>query len=169
MSFDRDFDWQRGLIPEIKRILANYLIAEAPAAEDMQRNTDLIVLKLDTVRVACRLRRYKYLASYGDQFTIRTSRPSGAQTELSKMLSGWGDYIFYGFATPDGTALDAWLLGDLSVFRLWHHRELWAGGRPGEERSNGDGSSDFRAYRIDALPSNFVVSRKRPMVGVRPT
>ena len=107
MSLERDFDWQRGLIPEVKRILANYLIAEAPPAEDMQRNTDLIVLRLDTVRVACRLRRHEYLARYGDQFTIRTSRPSGAQTELAKMLSGWGDYLFYGFASADAGELAA--------------------------------------------------------------
>jgi hypothetical protein len=163
VSFEHDFDWQRGLIPEIKRILANYLICEAPPAEDMQRNTDLIVLKLDTVRVACRLRRYDYLAQYGDQFTIRTSRPSGVQTELSKMLAGWGDYIFYGFASPDGAELAAWVLGDLSVFRLWHHRELWDGRQPGEARKNGDGSSGFRAYRIADLPEQFVVSRKRPI------
>lgn len=163
MSFERDFDWQRGLIPEIKRILANYLIAEAPAAEDMQHNTDLIVLKLDTVRVACRLRRHDYLARYGGEFTVRARRPSGAETELSKVLSGWGDYIFYGFASPDAADLAAWMLGDLNVFRLWHHRELWENRRPGLAQSNGDGSSDFRAYRIADLPSEFVVSQKRPV------
>lgn len=163
MSFERDFDWQRGLIPEIKRILANYLIAEAPTAEDMQRNTDLIVLRLDTVRVACRLRRYEYLARYGDQFTIRTSRPSGAQTELAKMLSGWGDYLFYGFASADGSDLAAWLLGDLNAFRLWHHRELWAFRRPGESRRNGDGSSDFAAYRLADMPTDFIVARKQAL------
>lgn len=163
MSFDRDFDWQRGLIPEIKRVLANYLIVEAPASEDKQRNTDLIVLRLDTVRVACRLRRYEYLTRYGDQFTVRTSRPNGTQTELAKMLSGWGDYLFYGFASADGISLEAWLLGDLNTFRLWHHRELWAGRRPGEPRHNGDGSSDFAAYRVEDLPPEFVVARKQPL------
>lgn len=163
MSFDRDFDWQRGLIAEIKRVLANYLIVEAPADEDRQRNTDLIVLRLDTVRVACRLRRHEYLARYGDQFTIRTGRPSGAETELAKMLSGWGDYIFYGFASPDAADLAAWVLGDLNVFRLWHHRQLWSGHRPGEARKNGDGSSDFAAYRLADMPDGFVVARKQPM------
>lgn len=162
MSFAADFDWQRGLIPEIKRVLANYLISEAPADEDMQRNTDLIVLRLDTIRVACRLRRHEYLARYGDEFTIRTSRPSGSETELTKMLSGWGDYIFYGFATPDAAGLAAWLLGDLKVFRVWHHRQLWSGRRPGATQRNGDGSSEFAAYRITDLPDGFVVSRVRP-------
>jgi hypothetical protein len=158
-SYEQDYDRQRALIPEIKRVLANYLITEAPVEEDMQRNTDLIVLRLDTIRVACRLRRYRYLADYGDQFTVRLSRPSGAETELAKMLSGWGDYIFYGFASADDSRLASWMLGDLKQFRIWHHRELWAGRKPGVVMKNGDGSSDFVAYRIDELPPEFLVTR----------
>jgi hypothetical protein len=161
-SFDRDFDWQRGLIPEIKRVLANYLIVEAPADEDMKHNTDLIVLKLDTIRVACRVRTHGYLDRYPDEFTIRASRPSGQETELAKMLAGWGDYIFYGFATEEGQKLAAWMLGDLKVFRLWHSRELWDGRKPGKTQRNGDGSSTFQAYRISDLPSEFVVARVQP-------
>lgn len=161
MSFDHDFDWQRALIPEIKRVCANYLIGEAPIQEDMERNTDLIVLRLDPVRVACRLRRFDYLARYPDEFTIRSGRPSGVQTELQKLLSGWGDYLFYGFASADGTSLAAWMLGDLSVFRLWHHRQLLAGKRPWQNQNNGDGSSTFCAYTVADLPPSFVVSRVR--------
>lgn len=167
MSFDRDFDWQRQFIPEIKRILANYLIDEAPAEEDMEHNTDLIVLKLSTIRVACRLRRsvgkngINYLERYPDEFTIRAGRPSGVQTELSKMLSGWGDRIFYGFIAADDSAIVAWLLGDLSVFRLWHHREALKS--PSERRwavkPNADGSSTFHTYRLSDLPENFLVGR----------
>jgi hypothetical protein len=168
-SFDRDFDWQRGLLPEVKRILANHLIVEAPAEEDMQHNTDLIVLKLDTVRVACRLRHYEYLflKDYKNEFTIRSERRSGVDTELPKMLSGWGDYIFYGFANQEATELLAWVLGNLKVFRLWHHRELWAKRRPGEECRNGDGSSFFMAYRIADLPAEFVVARQTYLQGAR--
>lgn len=158
MSFDQDFDWQRKLIPEVKRVLANYLIAEAPFEEDARHNTDLIVLKLDTIRVACRLRRYEYAARYGDQFTIREGRPSGVKTELSKVLEGWGDYIFYGFASKDMSSLAGWLLGDLSVFRLWHHQMLWSGRRPGDRRANPDGSSSFVAYRVSNLPPTFVLA-----------
>ena len=156
----RDFDWQRGLIPEVKRVLANYLIGEAPAEEDMERNTDLIVIRLDPVRVACRLRRFEYASRYPDQFTIREGRPSGAQTELAKVLSGWGDYIFYGFANRDASALAGWMLGSLTAFRLWHARETWAGRRPGLQKPNQDGSSTFRAYNIGDLPGDFLVARK---------
>lgn len=165
MPFDRDFDWQRALIPQIKRVCANYLIGEAPVQEDMERNTDLIVLRLDPIRVACRLRRYDYLlrrgaqGPYADQFTIRSGRPSGVRTELQKVLSGWGDYLFYGFASSDGGELAAWVLGDLSVFRLWHHQELARRKRPWTNETNGDGSSTFCAYRLCDLPPEFVVSR----------
>lgn len=165
-SFEEDFEWQRGYIPAVKQVLAQYLIAEAPAEEDMHHNTDLIVLKLDTVRVACRLRTHGYLARYPDEFTIRCSRPSGAETELGKVLAGWGDYFFYGFPDPVGFGLAAWMLGDLNVFRAWHARELWQGRRPGNGPiPNGDGSSEFRAYRIGDLPPSFVRARKTVQTG----
>jgi len=156
-----DFSWQRRLLPEVKAILGQYLIGEAPFEEDAQRNTDLIVLKLDAVRIGCRLRRYEYLAKWPDEFTIRTTRPSGADTELSKLISGWGDYFFYGFANQSGTNLASWMLGSLHVFRLWHSRQLVElGGKvPGKHQDNDDGSSTFRAFRIDALPPEFIVAR----------
>jgi hypothetical protein len=170
MSFDSDFAWQRTFLPEIKRVCANYLIGEAPVEEDMRRNTDLgslsptcLVLRLDPVRVACRIRRNKYAHSpYLDQFTIRSGRPRDVQTEHAKVLSGWGDYIFYGFADPADDSLAAWVLGDLSEFRLWHHRRLATGRKPWvEEKTNGDGSSSFMAFRIDDLPADFVLARKQ--------
>jgi hypothetical protein len=161
MTFRHDMDWQRALIPEVKRIIANYLIDEAPDHEDMHRNTDLIVLGVASKRIACRMRRHQYLAEYGHEFTIRAGRPSGELTELAKVITGWGDYIFYGFATEDQTAFAYWLLGDLSVFRLWFMRELSCGRRPWVEQQNTDGSSSFMAFRIADLPEEFVVSRSK--------
>lgn len=165
--FDHDFDWQRALLPQIKRILAEHLVDEAPAEEDAFHNTDLIVLRMKAIRIACRLRRYDYLHRYPDEFTIRSSRPrTGNETELPKVLRGWGDYIFYGFATPACDDLAAWLLGDLGEFRLWHHRYLSTNGgrQPGTEQRNGDASSTFRAYRIGDLPPAFVIERQRERV-----
>jgi hypothetical protein len=161
MAFSDDFDWQRALIPEIKRVLANYLISEAPVEEDMKRNTDLLVLKLDTIRVACRLRRHEYLRRYSDEFTIRAGRPSGVKTEFAKVISGWGDYIFYGFASEDMTSIDAWLLGDLSEFRYWVNQRLAMGRTPWMDQENRDGSSNFYAFRVDDLPPSFIVGRKQ--------
>jgi len=159
----REYDWQRRFVPEIKRILGEQLITEGPPEEDLRHNTDFIVLGLDAVRVACRVRRHSYLARYGGEFTIRASRPSGTETELHKVLRGWGDYIFYAFASTGETYLAAWLLGDLCEFRLWHARalSLLAPGRmPGTVIRNHD--STGRAYRISDLPSRFVIGRYLP-------
>lgn len=170
MPLHNDFNWQRHLIPHAKQILANYLIGEAPDVEDMHRNTDLIVLTMNPVRVACRFRRNHYLtgprgSQYADEFTIRLTRPSGAMTELAKVLSGWGDFIFYGFARPDGEdGFAAWLIGSLHEFRNWHAHALFnlpAGRLPGSSIPNADGSSEFMVYRVDDLPDGFVVARRR--------
>jgi hypothetical protein len=139
-------------IPEIKAAVGSFLVDVAPDVEDTQRNTDLIVLKMDAKRVACRVRSQKYLDLYPDEFTIRTSRPSGVKTELTKLIQGFGDYIFYGFGDGHGTLLK-WKIGDLSVFRLWFMRHLQiAGGKvPGFENSNKDNSSGFRAFKWDEV------------------
>ena len=152
--------WTDALLPRVKQILANYLITEAPFMEDARRNTDLIVLTLEAKRIAVRLRQARYIGRYGDQFTIRSSRPSGIDTELAKIISGWGDYLFYGFDDPqDPFEVSRWLLGDLNIFRLWHSRQLSLGRQPWIPQSNGDGSSDFHAYRIADLPPEFIVGR----------
>lgn len=149
-------------LPELKRICGEFLIGEAPQEDDAQHNTDLIVLKLDAVRIACRVRTHKYIEKYGDEFTIRSERPHGVKTELTKIIEGWGDYILYGIANAEDAGLDVWVLGDLRVFRLWFNRQLVArhGKAPGIEQANGDGSSNFRAFQIDEMPMGFIVARK---------
>lgn len=157
-----DFDWQRKLIPQMKRIVGEYLVTEAPEEEDRKRGTDLIVLRLAAIRVACRARRPSYRRDYSGQITIRTARPSGAETELAKILMGWGDYFLYGFADEQEAALAEWYLCDLRVFRLWFQREcvrLPAGVMPGIAQDNHDDSSSFRAFRLVDLPPDFVVAR----------
>lgn len=155
-----DFDWQAALMPEVKRACGPYIMFEAPPEEDMKHNTDLMTV---SGRFSVRIREYEYLhqRNYSNEFTIRSSRQSGAQTELAKVISGWGDYIFYGFATPDKQGLAAWVLGDLKVFRRWFtFRICEMGGKlPGISCKNADGSSEFRAFTIDELPPDFVIAR----------
>lgn len=162
MGWQDDKRWADRFLPEIKRILGEYLICEAPLEEDAEHNTDLIVLKLDAVRIACRIRRNEYLEKYGNEFTIRSDRPNGNETEMAKIIRGWGDYFFYGMSNDAQEGLAVWLLGDLNVFRLWLMRYLVKnkGVLPGHEQPNWDGSSKFRAFLIDSLPHEFVVARK---------
>ncbi len=161
-NWQRDHTWSAQFMPSIKRILGEYLIQEAPAEEDQRHNTDLIVLTLGAIRVACRVRHHEYVAVYGDQFTIRATRPSGVKTELAKIIEGWGDYLFYGFADSIDRDLCAWLLGDLKVFRFWLATQNYrCGGIVQPPQQNGDGSSAFHAFEIDELPPNFVIARRR--------
>jgi hypothetical protein len=155
------------VLPAVKRILGEHLISAAPFAEDAERNTDLIVLRLEAVRIGVRIRSARYFdrPAYRTQFTIRAGRPSGVKTELTKIVEGWGDYFFYGFANPTYTDLLGYTLGDLRVFRLWFNQQLARlapGAYPGERHPNKDGSSFFYAYNIADLPAAFVIARAYP-------
>lgn len=167
MSVDWRYDdkWSRRFIPEMKRIMAQVLITEAPYEEDAQRNTDLIVLRgADQTRVACRVRRHEYYHKYHEEFTIRAMRHSGNETELVKVIKGWGRYLLYGFSDPTEQRLHAWILGDLNVFRVWYHDYIktHSGQEPGALTSNTDGSSDFRPFKLTDLPPEFVISQHVP-------
>lgn len=163
MTFDYDYGWQRQFRFRLGAICGAYLFREAPWEEDAHHNTDLwLTVPKEGLRVACRVRRPEVLEHpvWRDEFTIRTSRPSGVATELEKVTAGFGDYNLYAFAGLDG-GLAAWVLGDLSVFRAWRLQFLAGNGRePGDAQTNSDGSSGFRAYRIDDLPQQFVIARR---------
>lgn len=155
----KDFDFQRPFIPEMKRIIGEHLISEATAEEDQSHNTDLIVLRLEAVRIACRVRKFQYLPMYGHQITIRYSRPNGKPTEYQKMSAGWGDYILYGFSNQQGDRLARWVLGDLRVFRqMLALRQGSIFRASGQIMANADGSSCFIAYTVKDLPSAFIVA-----------
>ena len=159
-GWEQDKRWSDKFLPEIKRILGEHLIDEPPIEEDRERNTDLVVLRLQAVRIACRVRRYDTAWKYRDEFTLRVSRPNDHPTELRKVITGWGDYFFYGITDPAEESLATWFIGDLNVFRLWHSMCLvdGQGAVPGFKKPNRDGSSEFRAYKVAWLPDEFVVA-----------
>jgi len=165
-NWETDKGWSDKFLPEIKQILGLYLIGEPPVEEDRYRNTDLMVLKMDAVRIGCRVRRsvtergYQTLKRHNDEFTIRAGRPSGAKTELAKVVEGWGDYFFYGFASAD--TLCHWTLCNLNEFRGWFTRYIAThkGEVPGIGKVNKDGSSDFKAFKFSALPRPFIVAKE---------
>ena len=158
-----DKRWSDRFLPEIKQILGLYLIGEPPQEEDSERNTDLMVLKMDAVRIACRVRRHEYYERYPGDITIRAGRPSGMKTELTKIIEGWGEYFFYGFSDKEEARLEAWRLCDLKAFRIWLVRSIWPGREtpeiPGTKRNNNDDSSSFLAFKADEIPG-FVIATK---------
>lgn len=162
-TWTQDKKWSDKFLPVIKSILGQVLFRTAPQIEDAKRNTDLLVLRAGDIRVACRVRRHQYLASYGHEFTLRASRASGAKTELSKVLDGWGDYMIYAFADEAETGLAQWVLGDLKVFRQWLAAQMGQPGGPwqpwdfGDHQMNSDRGSGFVAYGWDHVGAGSMV------------
>lgn len=156
-GWEADKRWSDKFLPEIKRALGEFLLSEPEPEEDQHRNTDIIVLKMDSVRIACRIRKHEYFlnARYRSEFTVRSGRQTGARTELSKIVEGWGSYMFYGFSNSDETGLTAWRIISLNEFRLWFNRSLVAcnGQVPGFANSNSDKSSSFRAFNVKDMPN----------------
>ncbi|WP_171180656.1 hypothetical protein [Ruegeria sp. HKCCD8929] len=109
--------WSDQFLPEIKRIIGTHILRAAPDPLDHFQATDLVMLDARDMRIAARVRRYGYAERYPHQFTIRAKVPSGAETELSKIVNGNGDWLFYGHAGPDGQSLNSWQLIDLRAFR----------------------------------------------------
>ena len=159
-EWEQDKRWSDKFLSEIKRIIGEHIIVESPYEEDAEHNTDLMVLGLNAVRVACRIRRHGYLKEYGNEFTIRTSRPKGTKTELEKIIEGWGDYILYGFANREETFLEKWILGDLASFRVWFVKSICnnSGIVPGIKKTNTDKSSGFRSFEYAKIPGFVIAS-----------
>jgi hypothetical protein len=160
-----DKNWSDVFLPEIKRILGEQFIAEPPVEEDRERNTDLMVLRLDSIRVGCRVRRkfnwkgQDQVLLYGHEFTIRSDRPSGNKTELRKIIEGWGDYFFYGFSDETEKRLERWFIGDFNIFRGWVSDRFFKSEKSWVcEKVNQDGSSTFKVFRVDAIPGFVVAS-----------
>jgi len=163
MSWQENKQWSDKFLPKIKMICGLYLTGEPPIEEDMERNTDLIVLNMTPLRIACRIRHFSYFEKYQDDFTIRTLVPSGRNSELTKIIEGYGDYSFYGFSNQKETDLYAWKLCKVSVFRLWFMRKLFMRKLAKGEKDfytkhkNTDGSSEFYSFKWKDLPPEFII------------
>lgn len=158
ISWKADKKWSDKFLKEVQGIIGSVLIGEASIEEDQKHNTDLVVLKMDTVRIACRIRRHSYLERFGNEFTIRNDRPSGNTSEIDKIAEGWGDYLFYGFCDERECKLALWTIANLNVFRSYCHEYLKAhsGNMPGIVKPNPDGSSTFRVFKWSDLPHDFI-------------
>lgn len=138
-GYPTDRTYSDRFIPTIRQIVGPELMVVSNDEEDRTQATDMTILKAKDMKIACRVRRPGYLEKYGWQFTVRSKRDSGAETELSKIVKGWGDWMFYAFAKPDGSiAFDRWFLINLAHWRChMMRREL----RPIRgETPNGDGT-----------------------------
>lgn len=160
-GWENDKAWSDLYLPQIRAIVGPLLLEPAPLEMDMCEATDLKILKARDMRIACRLRRPGYADRYPFEFTIRSRRHHN-QTELEKILSGFGDWAFYGHV-DNANRISRYFLLDLDWFRSVifydndHHRWLPANG-VAMEKMNFDKSSDFMAYDIRYFPAEMVIA-----------
>lgn len=149
MPYIDDRQWSDQFIPEIKRIVGPLLMSETPFEIDAEQAADLMVFKAKDMRIAARVRRPGY-EQFAYEFTIRSRRDSGAETELSKIVNGWGDWMFYAHDGGEGTFSRWWLI-DLDAFRasLIRSRGQISKG----EKSNRDGTF-FAWFDLRTFPAN---------------
>lgn len=150
--YQNDRVWSDQFLPQLRGLIGPHLLVASSLEQDTTQATDLLVLTARDMRIACRVRRAGYATKYPRQFTIRSHRDSGAETEFAKVMSGWGDWMFYGHATGRDIEISPWWLIDLMAFRkhwadfsagkstLWHQRN-----------SNPDGTH-FHAFHVDRFP-----------------
>jgi len=136
MRWEQDKKRSDKFFPEITRILqdnAGYMvnIIIAPVERDVKQATDYLI-KLKGGDVAVRLRWWsKYTVK--KEWTVRSKRDSGTETELSKSQKGFAKWYLYGWV-KDGV-LASWMLLDLdTVRRKGVLDRVW------DEKSNRDGT-----------------------------
>jgi hypothetical protein len=165
-AYDSDRAFSDRYIPAIRRIVGPLLLTPAPFDLDTREATDLLVFTARDMRIAARIRRAnKYMDRYGYEFTLRAKRDSGATTELSKVVDGWGDWLFYGFGDPSSGEVLNWWLVDLHAFRAALIRHTANGSilRYGS-KDNGDGTY-FKWFDVRSFPPRppILVAGSRPL------
>ncbi|MEP5761143.1 MAG: hypothetical protein ABJ327_17875 [Litoreibacter sp.] len=145
-------NWSDRFLPDIKRLVGAHLLETAPDPQDHFNATDLMMLDARDMRVAARVRRPGFASRYPNEFTIRSKVASGAETELSKIVNGKGDWMFYGHANASQTGIEQWSLIDLRAFRAGLIRQAQNGFplRMGERR-NPDGTR-FKWFDMASFP-----------------
>lgn len=129
IHYDLNRSWSDRFLPEIQELVGPHLLDVAADEPDRRQATDLMMLTARDVRVAARVRRPGFGRRYPYEFTLRSRLPSGAETELAKIVNGHGDWLFYGHASEDQARIEDWWLIDLRAFRAGLIRQATNGGR----------------------------------------
>jgi hypothetical protein len=161
MSWASDKLWSDAYMPAVCNIVGPMLLEPAPLIRDQTEATDLIVLRARDMTIAVRIRREGYAGRYPGQFTVRSKRDSGAETELAKIIKGWGDWFFYGHASGQ-CGISEWIVIDLHGLRqsfqlvpsILHNPDNLVSGL----KANHDGTH-FRWFQADRLPDYVTKAR----------
>lgn len=154
MTYDKNRAWSDKFLPHVKQIVGPHLLEVTPDHIDQQQAADLMVLTARDLRIAVRVRRPGFADRYPYEFTIRAKLESGAKTELSKIVDGWGDWMLYGHSDTTEQRLCAWWLLDLHAFRAALIRQstnsfkILCG-----DKANGDGTY-FKWFDVRSFPNS---------------
>lgn len=91
--------WSDQFIPRIRQIIGPHLLRPSTLKEDAEEATDLIMLRAEALRIACRVRHEGFAGRFGHEITITCRRENGRECEYDKMiLAGMADWFFYAHA-----------------------------------------------------------------------
>lgn len=163
-NFASAFAWSKLWIPQMRKIIGPHLLRESSFEEDTKQATDLIVLKAQGLRIACRLRTPGYAADYGEEITMTCRRESGAACEWHKMILGdWGDWFFYGHAThqtPSVGDVRPYFLIDLAKARPILRCKKWM--ESGPNKDDFGKRCWFHAFHVHSLLAETVIAELPP-------
>ena len=165
-DYETDRAWSDQWLPRLRALIGPYLLGPSTFDQDTKQCADLVVLSAKDMKIGCRVRRQFcadgriYAEAYPDQFTIRSGRSNGVQTELAKILEGWGDWFFYGHDNGRHR-IDPWWLINLTIFRRG------VAEAPNSDDVRWDLITDipnrrdgtfFHAYPIDLFPPSMLIA-----------
>lgn len=110
-------------MPYVKAVIGQRIIDISSFEKDTEEATDLVVLRARDLAIACRVRNFKkckaHFATTKFEFTVRARTSSNSLTEIHKLASGFGDWMFYGWSHEDLSVLKVprWMIVDLHAFR----------------------------------------------------
>jgi hypothetical protein len=101
---------------QMKRILGDLFFMN-DFYMDTKENTDLMLLSAANLNFACRIRKFQYFKRYPNDITIRCKSFHNQETEIHKIINGYGDYMFYGFCNLEETKIIDYKIIDLKKLR----------------------------------------------------
>ncbi len=159
----------RKCMPDVIRHLAGIFNQPVEAFQsptvhqDKLEATDLLLGKLT---IAVRVRdAFKtngkgepYFKAYKNEMTLRGRIPGHLGTELDKIIDGYGDYMFYGWADTDSGSIMAWTIIDLAAFRA-HVASVGKENLKATHNQNIKADSTYYAIDINMLSLNCIFAR----------
>lgn len=118
-NWQTDKQWADTYFPIIQQCIKKFAgklisIEVANYEKDTKQATDYVLI-VSSGAIGCRIRNGRWVFNKYHEFTIRSSRPSGAVTELEKIRTGYPKWYFYGWT--DGSLMPYWIFVDMDMFR----------------------------------------------------